>query len=114
VEARVVTWSAEDVVTAPLAALFRESDAWAAFVVRDGRARLTPLEVGHRNSTQAEILAGLEPGDLVLLHPAAEIVDGTRVTPRSTTPALEPATLPAPRGEDGRPLAEGGRDGRGG
>jgi HlyD family secretion protein len=114
VEARVVTWSADDVVTAPLAALFREGDAWAAFVIRGGRARLTVVQVGHRNSRRAEILAGLEPGDQVLLHPAAEIVDGTSVRRRSLEPAPAAEALPLRREPDAPPLAESEADGRSG
>lgn len=114
VEARIVTWSADHVVTAPLAALFREDGDWAAFVVQDGRARLTTLDVGHRNSTRAEILAGLESDDLVLLHPAAAIVDGTRIRPRSVAPAPVGEMLPRSRTEETTPLAEGEADDRSG
>lgn len=119
VEAQIQTWTADDVLTAPLAALFREGDAWAVFVVRAGRARLQPVEVGHRNGVRAEILAGLAPGDLVLLHPAAAVGDGSLVRARSTTSAIPEETRDeTPRGADDRaaePLAasEGGQPGGG-
>jgi hypothetical protein len=36
--AHVTVWSSNDAVTVPVAALFRQGDAWAVFSVRDGRA----------------------------------------------------------------------------
>lgn len=82
VEAAVVTWSADDVVQAPVAALFRSNGQWAVFRVADGRAVLTPVEVGHDNGRNAEILSGLEAGETIILYPGEQLADGTRVAPR--------------------------------
>jgi HlyD family secretion protein len=79
VEVQIKTWSKNDAVTAPLAALFREGDQWEAFVIRRGRAQLAGVQVGHRNTTKAEILAGLEPGDRVVLHPPSKLSGGSTV-----------------------------------
>jgi HlyD family secretion protein len=53
-----------------------EADALA---VRDGRAVARGVEVGHRGPLQAEVLGGLEAGDLVIIHPGASVHEGARV-----------------------------------
>lgn len=79
VEARVVVDRRSDVLTVPVSALFREGEGWAAFAVEDGRARIREIEVGARNNLRAEVIGGLAEGDTVIVHPADEISDGTRV-----------------------------------
>jgi HlyD family secretion protein len=78
----VTVWSADAITTAPVSALFRVGDEWAVFRVESGRVRTTPVTVGHRNDRQAEIVAGLTAGDLVVLHPSDRIVDGSAVAER--------------------------------
>jgi HlyD family secretion protein len=82
VEARVVLWHADDVVTVPLTALFRDGDAWALFVNENGRATLRRVVVAHRNSTHAEIIEGLAAGEEVVLHPSDRVVAGVRIAAR--------------------------------
>ncbi len=82
IEASIVIWEAEDVVKVPVGALFRSEDGWAVFVVRDGRASLRRVEIGHMNGMVAEVLEGLNPGDLAVLHPSDRVSDGTRVVAR--------------------------------
>jgi HlyD family secretion protein len=79
VEARIVTWRGDDVVTVPLGALFRDGDDWAVFVVEGGRARYRRITLGHRGTDAAEVASGLEPGEQVVLHPGERITDGVRV-----------------------------------
>jgi len=81
----VTTWSADDVPTVPVGALFRKGDDWAVFVVRDGRARVAPIQIGHRNSRAAEVLSGLAPGDEVVLHPSDRVSEATRVAARGNS-----------------------------
>jgi HlyD family secretion protein len=78
----VTTWSAKSVVTVPVGALFRRGESWAVFAVRDGRAHVTPVQIGQRNNRVAEVLTGLSAGDQVVLHPSDRIAAGTAVTPR--------------------------------
>jgi len=78
----VATWNAENVMRVPVGSLFRKGDDWAVFAIKDGRARTTIVQVGHRNSRQAEVLAGLAAGDKVVLHPSDRVKDGSRVTER--------------------------------
>jgi len=79
VEAAVVTWSEDDVLQAPVAALFRSGGQWAVFRVEAGGARLTPVEVGRDNGQSAQILSGIEAGETVVLYPGEQLSDGVRV-----------------------------------
>ena len=78
----VAIWSADDALTVPVSALSRKGDDWAVFAVEDGRARTTPVKIGHRNNRVAEVVAGLAAGTGVVLHPSDRISDGTRVVQR--------------------------------
>ncbi|MBI1238600.1 MAG: HlyD family efflux transporter periplasmic adaptor subunit [Alphaproteobacteria bacterium] len=82
VDAVISIWEGADVVVAPLGAFFRHGGRWAAFVVRDGVARLTFVTLGHVTDTQAEVLSGLVPDEIVVLHPSDRIEDGIGVVAR--------------------------------
>jgi HlyD family secretion protein len=81
VEARVVVWEQERVLQVPSAALFRRGGAWAAFVVRDGRARLVAVEAGRSSGPATQVVSGLAEGDEVILYPGDRVTDGQRVAP---------------------------------
>lgn len=83
VEVRIVVWETGDALTVPSSALFREGDSWSVFVVEGGRVRRVPVTAGHNNGLQAEILAGLEAGQQVVLYPAPSLEDGSRVARRT-------------------------------
>jgi HlyD family secretion protein len=83
VEARIVVWAGEDVLTVPVSALFRCEDAdWCVFAVEGDRAQQRPVQIGPRSDLLAELQAGLEEGATVILHPTDEIESGKRVAPR--------------------------------
>jgi HlyD family secretion protein len=82
VDAAVETGRREDAVLAPVSALFRVDGGWAVFRVRDGRARLAPVEIGQNDGVMAEVLSGLAPGDTLVLYPGEQISDGARVLAR--------------------------------
>jgi HlyD family secretion protein len=82
VEAAFVIWEESDVLQVPVSALFRRNEGWAAFVVRDGAARLQPVRLGHRNAHAAEVLEGVSAGDTVVLHPSNAVREGIRVKAR--------------------------------
>ena len=75
-------WQADSVMKAPVAALFRTGDDWTVFSIKHGRARTTPVKIGHRNSRMVEIVSGLSEGDQVVLHPSDRIDDGSAVRER--------------------------------
>lgn len=78
----ITTWASPDVLRVPLSALVRSADRWAVFRSENERARLVPIDVGHRNSEHAEVTGGLAPGDLIVLHPSDRVADGARIFPR--------------------------------
>jgi HlyD family secretion protein len=82
VNARFVLWEAEDVLQVPTSSLFRHGEGWAVLRAVDGRARLTPVEIGRRGALRTELRRGLEIGAAVIVHPDRELADGTRVERR--------------------------------
>jgi HlyD family secretion protein len=82
VEARLVLWKGDDVLTVPHGAVFRHGAGWAAFRVEDGVARLGPVTIGHRGDTEVEITSGLSPSSVVAVHPGDRVKDGVRVEAR--------------------------------
>jgi HlyD family secretion protein len=82
IEARFVLWEGDGVLKVPQGAAFRHGDGWAVFRVDSGRARLTPVRIGHRGETEVEVLGGLEPGAVVAVHPGDRVKDGARVEAR--------------------------------
>ncbi len=82
VEVRIVVWESDPVTIVPSAALFRQNRDWAVFAVSGGRAVLHRVDIGHNNGVEAELLAGLEPGDRVILFPSANLRDTQRVAQR--------------------------------
>lgn len=81
IRARIVLWRGDKLLQAPSGAVFRVRDGWAAYRFEDGRARLTPLAIGHRGADAVEILSGLEAGARLVLYPGTRIRDGSRVRP---------------------------------
>jgi HlyD family secretion protein len=80
---RIRIWEGGDVVRVPLAALFRRGAQWTVFRVAGGRAAAVPVEIDHRDDSRAEVTAGLQPGDVVIVHPSDRVEDGARVEPRA-------------------------------
>lgn len=58
------------------------------FVVRDGRARRTPVTLGGDDGTSVEILSGVGPLDNVVLRPGSTLDDGASVQ-STTSPATD-------------------------
>ena len=82
VEVRIVTWEQDDVLTVPTSSLFRQGEGWAVYAVEDGKAVLTPVEVGRRNGLAAQVQDGLDEGRQVIVHPSDAIADGVKVEQR--------------------------------
>lgn len=82
ITARIVTWSEDSVLKVPASALFRCGQEWCAFSIEANRAKRRTVEIGHRNALEAEVLRGLNAGELVIRHPGNQIEEGSRVTPR--------------------------------
>ena len=83
VDARIVRWRGDAVLQVPASALFRERGAWAVYVLDgDGRARLRPVELGHRGRHAVEVRGGLAPGTRVVAYPGDRVAAGVRLRAR--------------------------------
>ncbi len=82
VEARIIVWEEDDALIVPSSALFREGQAWAVFLIKDGRAKLHRVDIGQNNGIQAQVVKGLKSGDNVILYPASHLNNGVRVEQR--------------------------------
>jgi HlyD family secretion protein len=83
VEAHIVTQRVDNAVKVPVGALFRDSGGdgagWAVFVVEDERAVKRAVQAPLRNRTEAQVAAGLKPGEEVVVYPSDALRDGARV-----------------------------------
>ena len=76
-EARIVTWHGEDILQVPMSALFRHDTDWAVFVVDGAQtAHRKIIQIGHRNSDEAEVLGGLTEHDRVIIFPSDQVAEG--------------------------------------
>lgn len=78
----VIVWKADDALLAPLSALFRNGGSWAVYKVENARARLAQVDVAQRDLKFAAVVAGLAPGDRVIVHPSDRIADGVAIVER--------------------------------
>jgi HlyD family secretion protein len=69
-------------VQIPASALFRQGTGWAVFTVSGGRATARPVQVGHRGALDVEILGGLAPDEVVVIHPGASVHEGAKIVSR--------------------------------
>jgi HlyD family secretion protein len=92
VDVAITAWQGKDVVRVPATALFRDGDQWAVFVVRDGRAHATPVEIGASDGTSTAVTRGLDAGVTVIAQPSDTISDGSRVAPGARSQARSAAT----------------------
>lgn len=82
VDARIVVWQSDDVLTVPISALFRCDTDWCAFVKDNGRAQRRQIAIGPRSDFEAVVVVGLAEGDQVILYPGDQIEPGVRVQGR--------------------------------
>jgi HlyD family secretion protein len=69
----------ENALVAPAAALFRENGSFSAFLVKGDQVRKVKVEVGARTSDWAEVKSGVSLGDVLVLYPSDQVVDGVKV-----------------------------------
>ncbi|WP_296225811.1 efflux RND transporter periplasmic adaptor subunit [Ralstonia sp. UBA689] len=82
VQGRVVIWDRPDVLRLPIGALFRCGERWCAFVVENGRVVRRSIQIGQRNSEEAQVLDGLRDHETVVLYPPTTLGDNMKVRPR--------------------------------
>ena len=79
VDAEFLIWQADEVLQLPTSALFRADGQWSVFRVEEERARRVAVTPGRRSGLVTQVLAGVEAGDRVIVHPGERVEDGIRV-----------------------------------
>lgn len=79
----ITQWHADDVLKLPVSALFRTADQWAVYQVVDNRVVQVDVEIGHVNQHFAEVLAGLDVDDRVVMHPSDRVAHGVVIVDRA-------------------------------
>jgi membrane fusion protein (multidrug efflux system) len=75
----------------PEAALVPEQSRQFLFVIEDGRAMRREVRIGRRQPGRVEIVAGLKPGEQVIVEGTQKVREGgaVRVLDRTATPLTE-------------------------
>ncbi len=88
VHAEITTAQRDSVLVVPVQAVGRRRvgnrEGETVFVVRNGKAMLTPVKTGQASDTEVEIIEGLNAGDEVIVGPykvLSRLNDGTRIKP---------------------------------
>jgi HlyD family secretion protein len=80
VRVRIITDEKSQALLIPRTALFRGPDGnWASFKLVQNRVQRVPLTIGLMNDLQAEVLSGLQQGDLVVVAPESTLTEGMKV-----------------------------------
>ncbi len=79
VDAAIVTWQGQDVLTIPTSAVFQRSDGWNTFVLRGDRVELRSLLVGARGRDFTRVMGGVSAGEQVVLYPSDLVENGGKV-----------------------------------
>jgi len=78
-DASIIIWQQDNVLQIPLTALFRERENWAVYVVTDGIVEKRLIDIGQRNQSVAQVLAGLKEGDTFIAYPSNQIQPNMKV-----------------------------------
>jgi HlyD family secretion protein len=79
VEVEFILSQQASVLQVPASALFRAGEGWAVYRLDGGVARRTPVRLGARSASAAQVLQGLQNNQQVVVQPDDRIKDGTRI-----------------------------------
>ena len=80
VRVRIITDEKSSALIIPRTSLFHGIDGqWQVYKIEGETARLTDVSIGLMNDFEAELTAGVEVGERVIIAPESSISDGTRV-----------------------------------
>jgi HlyD family secretion protein len=80
IEAGIVVWEEDNILTVPTSAIFQRTDTWQTYVVVDEKIELRSLMLGQRGREYAQVIDGLSTGDTVVLYPSELIEEGIEVS----------------------------------
>ena len=85
VDLKIITVTERTVLVVPYEAIIAKDGKKQVYLVRDNQAKLCTVKTGFAGDLYIEILEGLKEGDKVILSPAENITDGSRVRETETT-----------------------------
>ena len=80
IEAGIVVWEEENILTVPTSAIFQRNNDWQIFAIKDGKVELRQLELGQRGREFAQVLDGIAEGETIILYPSDLIEEGVEVS----------------------------------
>jgi len=80
IEAGIVVWEEDGVLTVPTSAMFQRQNTWQVFTIEDGKVAVRNIQLGQRSRDYAQVLNGLSAGDQVILYPSDLIEEGVEVS----------------------------------
>jgi len=80
IEAAIVTWQGNEVLTIPTSAIFQRSNGWNTFVVDGNSVEIRPIVIASRGRDYTRVLGGVEEDESVVLYPSDLISDGVSVS----------------------------------
>jgi len=84
VDAQFILWQGKNILQIPENTLFRLGDNWAVFVAsKDHYAELRKVKLGKRSGLYAQVISGLNEGEVIILYPDEKIKDGGEIDIRS-------------------------------
>jgi membrane fusion protein (multidrug efflux system) len=92
VRARVLVDMRESAPSLPASAIFEVEGSPHVYVVREGKARRVPVELGLEGETRAEVLGGLGPDDQVVTQGSHDITEGMPLAAKPAGAAEGPST----------------------
>lgn len=80
IEAGIVVWEEENILTVPTSAIFQRNNDWQIFAINDGKVELRQLQLGQRGREFAQVLDGIAEGETIILYPSDLIEEGVEVS----------------------------------
>jgi HlyD family secretion protein len=89
VEASITIQQLERAILVPNSALFRLRREWHVLKVENEIAVVQAVQIGWQNESQTQVLAGLNPGEQVIVYPGDNVQAGSRIRFSKANPASE-------------------------
>ena len=99
-----------NVVIVPAAALVREGEETAVFVVMGDKAQRRPVQVGLTDGTDLEIVSGVKAGEMVIIEGQNGLPDNAKVTIETEDEDEAPADEKGEKGDAGGKGGKGAKE----
>ena len=110
VNARLLVQVNQNVTLVPTATIQRNSQSTYVFLVKpDSSVTVRPITVGTTEGDDAEVVSGLQPGDVIVMTGVDKLQEGTKVSVSFSTDANSGATQANSPGAPGKPAAPAAR-----